>query len=78
VPVNKLKTPPSSFFVPSAMGSGSNQSSFDPYDFSSDDEDCLTPNTVAETTPRRSDCALARFLTAVAEIPDQEIALQLP
>jgi hypothetical protein len=62
VPVNKPETLPSSNLVPSATDSGSYQSSFDPYDVSRDDEDYLTPNTVAETTPERSDCA-ARILT---------------
>jgi hypothetical protein len=62
-PVNKPETIPSSNLVPSAMASGSYQSSFDPYDVSSDDEEHLTPNNVAETTPERSDCA-ARLLTA--------------
>jgi len=63
VPVNKLETVLSSNLVPSAMASGSYQSSFDPYDLSSDDEEYLTPNNVAETTPGRSDRA-ARWLTA--------------
>ena len=51
VPVNKLETVPSSNLVPSATVSGSYQSFFDPYDLSSDDEEYLTPNNVAETTP---------------------------
>jgi hypothetical protein len=38
-PVNKLETVPSSNLVPSATGSGCYQSSFDPYDLSSDDEE---------------------------------------
>jgi len=62
-PVNKLETVPSSNLVPSATASGSYQSSFDPYDLSSDDEDYLMPNNVAEMTPGRSDRA-ARLLTA--------------
>jgi hypothetical protein len=41
---------------------GSYQSSFDPYDSSSDDEEYLTPYNVAETPPRRSD-RIARILT---------------
>jgi hypothetical protein len=64
VPVNKLETVPSSNHVPSATASGSYQSSFDPYDSSSDDEEYLTPNNVAEMTPGRSDHA-ARLLTAI-------------
>jgi len=63
VPVNKFETVQSSNFVPSAMASGSYQSSFDPYDSSSDDEEYLTLNNVAETTPGRSDRA-AHLLTA--------------
>jgi len=62
-PVNKLETVPSSNLIPSATASGSYQSSFDPYDVSSDDEEDLTPNNVPETTPGRSDCP-ARLLTA--------------
>jgi len=38
VPVNKIDCLPSSNFVPSATASGSCQSSFDPYDLSSNDE----------------------------------------
>jgi len=63
VPVNKLETVPSSNLVPSAMASGSYQSSFDPYDLSSDDEEHLTPNNVAKTTPRHTNRA-ARLVTA--------------
>jgi len=63
VPVNQLETVPSSNLVPSATASGSYQWSFDPYDLSSNDEEYLTPNNVAETTPGRSDCA-ACSLTA--------------
>jgi len=57
VPVNKLQTIPSNNLLPSATASGSYQSSFDPYDLSSDDEEYLTPNSVAETTPGQSDRA---------------------
>jgi len=63
VPVNKLETLPSSNLVPSATASGSYQSSFDPYDSCSDDEEYLTPNNVAETTPGQSD-RVARLLSA--------------
>jgi len=63
VPVNKLETIPSSNLVPSATASGSYQSFFDPYYLSSDDEEYLTPNNVAETTPGQSDRA-APMLTA--------------
>jgi len=63
VPVNELETIPSSNLVPSPMASGSNHSSVDPYDSSSDDEEYLTPTNMAETTPARSDRA-ARLSTA--------------
>jgi len=49
--VNKHETVPSSNLVLSTTASGSYQSSFDPYDLSSDDEEYLTPNNVPETTP---------------------------
>jgi len=62
-PVNKLETVPSSNPVPSATASGFYQSSFNPYDLSSDDEEYLTPNNVPEMTPGQSDCA-ARLLPA--------------
>jgi len=62
-PVNKIETVPSSNLVPSATASGSYQSSFDPYDLSSNDEEYLTPNNVPETTSGGSDRA-ARILTA--------------
>jgi len=65
VPVNKLETVPSCNLVPSATASGSYQSSFDPYNLSSDDEEYLMPNNVAETTPGRSDRA-ARLSTAAS------------
>jgi hypothetical protein len=61
--VNILKTVQSRNLVPSAMAAGSYQSSFDPYDLSSNDEEYLTPNNAAETKPKRSDHA-ARLLTA--------------
>ena len=63
VPVNKLDCFPNSNFVLSAMASGSCQSSFNPYDLSRDDEEYLTPNIMAETTRRQSDC-VARLLIA--------------
>jgi hypothetical protein len=61
--VNKLKPIPSSNLFPSATASGSYLSSFDPYDLSSDNEEYLTPNNVAETTSGRSD-RTARLWTA--------------
>jgi len=62
-PVNELEILPSSNLVPSATASGSYQSSFNPYDLFSDDEEYLTPNDVPETTPGQSYRA-ARLLTA--------------
>jgi len=63
VPINKLQSLPSSNHIFSATASRCCQSSFDPYDLSSDDEEYLTPNNVAETTPERS-YRPARLLTA--------------
>jgi hypothetical protein len=57
VPVNKPQSLLSSNHISSATASQSCQSFFDPYDLSSDDEEYLTPNNVAETTPGQSDCA---------------------
>jgi len=63
MPVNELETSLSNKLIPSATASGSSQSSFDSYDLSSDDEEYLMPNDVAEMTPGRSNCA-ACLLTA--------------
>jgi len=63
VPVNKVESLRSSNLVPSTTASGSCQSSIDPYDLSSNDEEYLMPNNVAKTTPRQSDHAVY-FLTA--------------
>jgi len=57
VSVNMHERVPSSTLIPSAMASGSCESSFDPYDLSINDEGYLTPNNVAETTPGQSDHA---------------------
>jgi len=54
-PVNELETVPSNNLLPSATASGCYQLSFGPYDLSSNDEEYVTPNNVAETTPGRSD-----------------------
>jgi hypothetical protein len=51
VPVNKLESVLHSNPISSATASGSHQSSFDPYDLSSDDKEYLTPTNLAETTP---------------------------
>jgi len=48
---------------PSVKASGFGQSSLDPYDLYSDDDEYWTPKCAAETTPRRSDRA-AHILTA--------------
>jgi len=63
VPVNKHESLPRSNLIPSKTVLGSCQSSYDTYTLSSDDEEYLTPNNVAETAPGRSDCT-ARILTA--------------
>ena len=55
VPVNTLESSPSSNLVPTAMASGSCQSSVDRYDLCSDDEEYLTPNNLAEMTSGRTD-----------------------
>jgi len=65
VPVNEPKSLPSSHHIPSSMASGYCQSSLDPYDFSSDNEEYWTPNNVAETTPGQS-AGAARLLTAAS------------
>jgi len=51
-PVNKPERVLSSNLFPSSMPSESGQSYFDPNDLSSDDAEYLTPNNVAEMTPR--------------------------
>jgi len=56
VSVNKHESFPSSNLIQSAMALKSCQSSFDPYDLSSNDVEYLTPNNVAETTPGWSHC----------------------
>jgi hypothetical protein len=63
LPVTKLETIPDNNISSTAMASGSGQSSYDPYDLSSNDEEYLMPNNVAEMTPGRSD-RVARSLTA--------------
>jgi len=54
---------PHSDHFPSVKASGFGQLPFDPYDLPSNDEEYFTPKSVAETTPRQSDCT-ARLLTA--------------
>jgi len=49
---------------PSAMTSGFGQSSFDPYDLSSDDEEYEMPNNMAETAPRCSNRAACLMIAA--------------
>jgi len=63
VPVNTYQSLPSSDHISFTTASRSGQSSIDPYDFSSNDEEYLTPNNLAERTPGRCDCT-ARLLTA--------------
>ena len=64
VQINKSENVPSRNLVHSAVGSAWGQSSFDPTDLSSDDEEYSTPNNVAETTPGQSDRA-APLLTTI-------------
>ena len=64
MPNNKPGSVPSINLVPSATAAGSGQSPFDSYDLSTDDEEYLMPNNVAEMTPGWSDHA-ARLLTPV-------------
>jgi hypothetical protein len=61
--VNKPQSLPSSNHISSATASQSGQSSFDPYDLSSDDEEYLTPNNLAKMLPGQSDYT-ASLLTA--------------
>jgi len=49
LPVTKPESILNNNRFPSAMASGSGQSSYDPYDFSSGDEQYLMPNNVAQT-----------------------------
>jgi hypothetical protein len=65
VPFNKTKNVTSSKFILSAIPSPSSQSSFDPYDLSSSDEEYLTPTNVARTTPGKSYGAV-HLLTAAS------------
>jgi len=62
-PVNKHQYVPSNNPFSSTTAAGSGQTSSDWIDLSHDDEHYLMPTTVAETTPRRSDCT-AYLLTA--------------
>jgi len=63
LPVTKSESMLNNNFVSSTMTSRSGQSSYDPYDLFSDDEEYLMPNNVAEMTPGRSNHA-AHLLTA--------------
>jgi len=62
VPLIMHHSLPSSNLNSTSKVRGSCQASFAPYDLSSDDDEYLTPNNVAETTPRRID-RTARLLT---------------
>jgi len=64
VPVDMHESLQSSNLIPSATASGSCQSSFDPYDLSSDDENDITPNNSAEMTPGRCDRAACPLTAA--------------
>jgi hypothetical protein len=63
LPVTKLETIWDNNLSSFAMASRSGQSSYDPYDLSSDHEEYVMPNNVAETTPRQSS-GTSRLLTA--------------
>ena len=68
VPVNKLKSFPSSNLVPSITTSRFSQSPFDLYDLSCNDEKNLLPDNMAETTPGWSNHT-ARWLIVLAMVP---------
>jgi len=53
-PVNRPESISSNNYVPCAMASASTQSSFNPWDLSSDDEEYLMTNNVTEATPGQS------------------------
>jgi len=66
IDVIKPKSVPSNNLFPTATASGSSQSSFDPFDVSSDDKEDLMPNDVAETTPGwRDDVACLQSATTL-------------
>ena len=65
VPVNKLQSLLTSNSISSAPASGSSQSSFDPYDLSTNDEKYFTTDNMPETKPTRIDRA-ARLLTTAS------------
>jgi hypothetical protein len=72
LPITKPKSILCDNLFSSTMASRSGQSSYDPYDLSSDNEEYLMPNHVAATTPRQSDHA-ARQLT-----PTRILLISLP
>jgi len=65
VPVNKHESLPSSNLIPPATVSGYCQSSFDPYDLYSDDEEYLTPNNVTVMTPGWSNRVVCLLMAAM-------------
>jgi len=64
VPVKKYESFPSINLIQSATASGFCQSTLDPYDVSSNDEDDLMPDNGAETTPGRNDHAARQLSSA--------------
>jgi len=56
LPVTTPKSLPNNNLVSSPMASRSGQSSYDPYDLSSDDEEYLMRTNVVETSPGRNNC----------------------
>jgi hypothetical protein len=63
MPVTKPETIPDNNLLPSAMASISGQSSYDPYDLPSEDDEYTMQNNVVKMIPGRSDRA-ACLLTA--------------
>ena len=68
LPFTKSDNLPNNNLSFSTMASRSAQSSYDPYDLSSDDEEYLMPNDVAEMTPGRSDRAAHLFTAAMLNL----------
>jgi len=66
MPVNKLESILRSNLIHSEMASRSCQSSFDPYDLSSNNKEYWKRNNVAETTPGQSD--LAAYLLTTGKL----------
>jgi len=57
LPIITPESVPNNNHFSSEMGSRSGQSSYDPYDLSSDDEEYIMPEDVAKMTPGQSECS---------------------